>query len=167
MKGSSYSVRDICIIGVMAAIVFILTVVPRVPIPLGYAHLGDGAIMLAGFYGGKKKGALAAAIGSALSDALSGFPIWIIPTFIIKYFMGWSAASDAPFFSVKTGLHFLGTCAILIVGYTIAGAILYGGIEVGLTSTPGLCYEALINIVAAYAVGALLEKTPFGKMMKK
>jgi uncharacterized membrane protein len=162
---SSYTVRDMCLIGVMAAVIFLLTVVPRVPIPLGYAHLGDGAIMLAGFYGGKKKGALASAIGSALADGLGGFAIWIIPTFIIKYMMGRTAYSNAPLLSFKTLLCFLGTAAWLVIGYTLAGALLYGSLATGLTSTPGLLYEAAINLVAAYAVGICLEKAGFQRLM--
>ena len=73
-----FTPKDICLIAVLAAIVFVMTVVLRVPIPLGYAHLGDAAIMLAAYYGGKKNGALASALGSALSDFIGGYPIWII-----------------------------------------------------------------------------------------
>ena len=49
-----FTPKDICLIAVLAAIVFVMTVVPRVPIPLGYAHLGDAAIMLAAYYGERK-----------------------------------------------------------------------------------------------------------------
>lgn len=36
--------------GVMAALVFVMTYFPKVPVPVtgGYIHLGDGAIFLAG-----------------------------------------------------------------------------------------------------------------------
>ena len=51
---AKYSVKDICIVALFSAIIFVMTVVPSIPIPLGYAHLGDAAIMLAGYYGGKK-----------------------------------------------------------------------------------------------------------------
>ena len=44
------SAKEICVAGVMAAFVFIATLVPQIPIPLGYAHLGDGAIFLAVFH---------------------------------------------------------------------------------------------------------------------
>ena len=50
-----FTPKDICLIAVLAAIVFVMTVVPRVPIPLGYAHLGDAAIMLAAYYGEEKR----------------------------------------------------------------------------------------------------------------
>lgn len=161
-----FTPKGICLIAVLAAIVFVMTVVPRVPIPLGYAHLGDAAIMLAAYYGGKKNGALASALGSALSDFIGGYPIWIIPTLIIKYMMGRCAAVDAPFFSWRTALGFFLSAVWLVVGYTLAGAVLYGSLAAGLTSTPGLIAEAVVNMAAAFGVGALLEKANFRKLIK-
>ena len=72
---AKYSVKDICIVALFSAIIFVMTVVPSIPIPLGYAHLGDAAIMLAGYYGGKKKGAIASALGSAMADFIGGYPL--------------------------------------------------------------------------------------------
>ena len=161
-----FTPKDICLIAVLAAIVFVMTVVPRVPIPLGYAHLGDAAIMLVAYYGGKKNGALASALGSALSDFIGGYPIWIIPTLIVKYMMGRCAAVDAPFFSWRTALGFFLSAVWLVVGYTLAGAVLYGSLAAGLTSTPGLIAEAVVNMAAAFGVGALLEKANFRKLIK-
>ena len=40
-SSSSFTVRELCLAAVMAAVVFLATFVPRIPIPLGYAHLGD------------------------------------------------------------------------------------------------------------------------------
>lgn len=163
---AKYSVKDICIVALFSAIIFVMTVVPSIPIPLGYAHLGDAAIMLAGYYGGKKKGAIASALGSVMADFIGGYPLWIVPTLIIKYCMGRSAAVDAPFWSLRTLMGFSLSAICLVVGYTVAGAILYGGLEAGLSSTPGLIAEGAVNLVAAYAVGALLNKAGFAQLLK-
>ena len=42
------SVKKLTMAGVMAALVFVMTYVPKVPVPVtgGYVHLGDGAIFL-------------------------------------------------------------------------------------------------------------------------
>ena len=61
---SVVSVRTLCRTAVMAALICILTMVPRIPIPLGYAHLGDAAIFLVVLFVGRKEGAMAASIGS-------------------------------------------------------------------------------------------------------
>ena len=58
------SAKEICLAGVMAAFVFIATFVPQIPIPLGYAHLGDGALFLAVFFAGRRAGVFAGAFGS-------------------------------------------------------------------------------------------------------
>ena len=86
-SSSSFTVRELCLAAVMAAVVFLATFVPRIPIPLGYAHLGDAAIFLMVLFLGRRETLIAACFGSALSDLLGGFPLWIVPTLIIKYFM--------------------------------------------------------------------------------
>jgi uncharacterized membrane protein len=164
-KKAPISARKICITAVMAALVFIMTIVPRIPIPLGYAHLGDAAIFLVVLYIGRREGALAASIGSAFADFIGGFPVWIIPTIIIKYIMAEilgrvACPADGTYrlFSVRTMLGLILSGIWMVFGYTIAGAILYGSLPVGLTSAPGLLLEGVINILAAYGVGSFLNK---------
>lgn len=74
-----------------AAFIFVSTFVIKIPVPLtnGYIHLGDGFVLLAGIFLGPIYGGVAAAIGSGLSDLIGGYSQWIIPTIIIKFFMGY------------------------------------------------------------------------------
>lgn len=51
--------------------------------------MGDCMAFLAVLYLGKKDGALAAGLGAALSDLLTGAMIWVLPTFIFKFIMGY------------------------------------------------------------------------------
>lgn len=165
-QSSAISVRSLCLTAVMAAFICIMTLVPRIPIPLGYAHLGDAALFLAVLYVGRREGAVAASIGSAFADFLGGFSIWIIPTLFIKYIMAellWKFARPDErswkLFSARTLLGFVLSGLWMAAAYTSAGAALYGGIEAGLTSTPGLLLEAGINIVAAYGAAVVLDRT--------
>ena len=84
---SSWTTRQLCLAAAMTAVVFLATFVPRIPIPLGYAHLGDAAIFLMVLFIGRREMLFAACFGSALSDLLGGFPLWIVPTLVIKFFM--------------------------------------------------------------------------------
>ena len=43
------STRDLVQTALLAALVFLFTFVIRIPIPNGYVHLGDGAVMLPEF----------------------------------------------------------------------------------------------------------------------
>ena len=79
------SVKKLTLAGVMAALVFVMTYVPKVPVPVtgGYVHLGDGAIFLAALLLGPL-GIPAAALGSGLSDLLGGYMVYVLPTMVIK-----------------------------------------------------------------------------------
>ena len=79
------SVKKLTTAGVMAALVFVMTYVPKVPVPVtgGYVHLGDGAIFLAALLLGPL-GIPAAAVGSGLSDLLGGYMVYVLPTMAIK-----------------------------------------------------------------------------------
>ena len=46
----------------------------QIPIPLGYAHLGDSVILITAYLFGPVVGALAGGIGSAMADILTGYP---------------------------------------------------------------------------------------------
>ncbi|MGN1014243.1 MAG: ECF transporter S component [Butyricicoccus sp.] len=165
MKSNHVSVRFLCVTAMMTALICVMTAIPRIPIPLGYAHLGDAFILIAVLFAGKREGIWAAGIGSALADLLGGFPIWCIPTLLIKTIMalilGWIAYDkdgNCSLFTVRAAVGCVVSMLWMVFGYTIAGAILYGGILVGLTSTPGLLIKGALNLVIAYGVGSLLEK---------
>lgn len=74
-KAAVFSAANLCYAAVLTALVFILTFVPRIPIPLGYAHLGDAVIFASVLFSSRRQAAAAASIGSALSDLIGGFPI--------------------------------------------------------------------------------------------
>ncbi|UCD02597.1 MAG: ECF transporter S component [Promethearchaeota archaeon] len=73
------------IIGIFAALVCVLTIIIRIPVPVttGYINIGDFGVMLSGLYFGPIIGGLAGGIGSSIADII-GFPQFAIPTLIIK-----------------------------------------------------------------------------------
>ena len=157
------SAKELCAAGVMAAFVFIATLVPQIPIPLGYAHLGDGAVFLAVFFAGRRAGIFAGAFGSALADLAGGFPVWILPTLIIKavmaeiFFRVALERNDAPkFFSARVLCGMAAACLFMTAGYALSGAFLYDSLALGLSSVPGLLIKSAVNIAAAaFAGGAI------------
>ena len=112
--------KQLTLTAVMSAFVFIATFVPKIPIPLGYAHLGDAVIFLAVIFCGRRIGILSGVIGSALADFLSGFPIWIIPTIFIK-------AAEAEIFWLLRGknilLGLIVASLVMTAGYNFGGCI--------------------------------------------
>lgn len=146
--------KQLTLTAMMTAFVFVATFVPKIPIPLGYAHLGDAAIFLAVMFCGRRVGILSGVIGSALADSLSGFPIWIVPTILIK-------AAEAEIFCRLRGKNFLLALIIssllMTAGYTLTGAALYDNLNAGLASTPGLLLKAAVNIFVAIILSAAIK----------
>ena len=87
------SARTLAGVGIFAALTLLATSVLKIPTPaFGYIHIGDCFVLLSGILLGPVCGGLAAGIGSALSDLLAGYAIWIPGTFAVKFLTAAAAA---------------------------------------------------------------------------
>ncbi len=121
-------IRRLAMGGVMAALVFVMTYLPKVPVPVtgGYVHLGDGMIFLAAMLLGPM-GVAAAAVGSALSDLVGGYMTYIIPTFLIKgaiALVAWKLYKPGNWLQIT--IAFIIAEAVMVAGYFAFEAVLYG-----------------------------------------
>jgi len=84
MKTSN--IQKLTIAALFAALTCVATMIIRIPTPgtSGYIHLGDALVILCGIFLGPIYGGLAAGLGSALADILSGYVYYAPVTFIIK-----------------------------------------------------------------------------------
>lgn len=82
-------INQIVYTALMMALVFVMTFSIRIPVPFtqGYIHGGDSMIFVAVLILGWRNGAIAAGMGSALSDLLAGYSQYILPTLVIKGMM--------------------------------------------------------------------------------
>ena len=122
------SVKQLTLAGVLAALVFVLTYLPKVPVPVtgGYIHLGDGAIFLSVLLLGPL-GIPAAAVGSGLSDLIGGYMVYVIPTVIIKglvALIAWKLYRKGSW--VSAVIAFVIAEAIMVLGYFAFEAVMYG-----------------------------------------
>ena len=83
---STASVKMIAVTAMFAALVTVTTAFIKIPTPLGYSHAGDSMIYLGASVLPGPFGIIAASIGGALADLLSGYAQWALPTAIIKAF---------------------------------------------------------------------------------
>ena len=60
------------------------TLLPKIPIALGYVHLGDCFVLLSAFILGPIWGTVAAGVGSAMADVFGGYAIYAPVTLVIK-----------------------------------------------------------------------------------
>ncbi len=156
------STKDITNIAIMAALVFISTFLIKIPSLNGYTHIGDSMIIISALILGKKKGALAAGLGAALCDLLSGYMQYIIPTFLIKAIMVLIIAIIAENLINKTKFAWiLGSiigCAFQVVGYCLVETILYG-FAGALASVPANIIQSIVGIALAVVLSTVLEKS--------
>ena len=94
MKNKKFTVFDMTVIGLMAALCYVGTLFRiEIPTPLGKTmiHLGNVFCLLSGLLFGGMKGALSSSIGSAIFDLLNGWATSAPSTFINKFVMGFLA----------------------------------------------------------------------------
>lgn len=122
------SIKQLTLAGVLAALVFVLTYLPKVPVPVtgGYIHLGDGAIFLAVLLLGPL-GIPAAAVGSGLSDLIGGYMVYVLPTLLIKgvvAFLAWKLYRKGSWMSAV--IAFVVAEIAMVLGYFAFEAAMYG-----------------------------------------
>lgn len=107
--------------GLMTALTFISTTALAIPVPLtgGFIHMGDAMVLSCGVVLGKKYGALAAGIGSALADLTLGYTQWALPTLLIKALMAFIVGYlfEAPK-NKKRHLLVISICISVWVGFS-------------------------------------------------
>ena len=67
-----------------AALCTVSTLTITVPLPNGYFNTGDIFVLLGGWLLGPIYGAIAAGVGCAIADGVSGFAVYALPTLFIK-----------------------------------------------------------------------------------
>ncbi len=121
--------------GLIAALVFVATRYLSIGLPYGYVHLGDVILYVAAVVLGGPLGGLATAIGATLADFTSGYSIYAIPTFIIKFTQVLFVAKALDIFiKNKRGVKIMPTYLIICVisniimvsGYFFYELLLYG-----------------------------------------
>ncbi len=150
--------------GLFAAITALLTATLHIPVGNGYIHCGDAVIYLSAAVLPLPYAVSASAVGGMLADLLSGYPMYAIPTFIIKALLALT-------FSLIGGARRLGArrvagmvlCGIVsVVGYWITAVMLYGGWRAQFLGTvPGNCIQAagsgIVYAVIAMAIDRMRD----------
>ncbi len=181
---SSVTSRQIAFTAMFAALILIATYVFKIPTPtLGYIHIGDVFVLLAGIFLGPGLGGLAAGIGSALSDLFSGYTVWVPGTFFIKYLMSVVCFFLYQFLQKRfrksklaisiPSLIFAGIAGevVMIVGYffykilvivltngSFTGAGLASAITLSLAGVPFNIAEGVVSIALAVVLAPVFSK---------
>jgi len=156
--------QRLVIAALFTAIVCVATFIVKIPSPAtnGYFNLGDCFVLLSGWLLGPVYGTLAAGLGSALADILSGYAQYAPATFIIKALMAvaafllYKAMSSKPFIAKLIG----GFAAesIMVLGYFGYEAVI---LQYGLAAAGSIfsnVMQGIVGIAAAISVATAIEK---------
>ena len=159
--------RKMIMAALFAALACVATMVIRIPTPAtgGYIHPGDAICILSGVILGPAWGFLAAGIGSAMSDLVGGYFMYVPVTFVIKGLVGFSAGMIFRKLSgTKRGTHaalvLAGISDMILVagGYFLFQLTIYGTGAV--VSIPGNLFQGISGLVIAYVLYPVLIRVP-------
>jgi uncharacterized membrane protein len=157
------------IIILLAGATAALTIVVRIPIPGtgGYLNFGDIAVVFCGLFLGRKYGAVAGGVGSALADVIGGFFVFAPITLVAKGLEGFLAGAIgakgiAVFLLPLAGLTMVG-------GYFLAELFLPGmGLAAALSEVPFNLIQAFVGAFGGYLVfKAVMRALPVKKKEKE
>lgn len=152
-KSNENTTKKIVWAGLLTALTTVSTMVIQVPSPTGgYINAGDALVVLTAFILGPFWGAMAAGLGSALSDILAGYVVYAPATFIIKGLMAFVACTlfKSGQGRAKLPMIILGCLAaetIMIAGYFLFTATLLGYGWGAAAEIPGNCIQGAFGLV--------------------
>lgn len=154
--------RKLVMAALMAALVFVSTMVIKIPTPTnGYLNLGDCFVLLSGWLLGPWYGFAAGGIGSMLVDLLGGYFQYVPGTFLIKGLMALIAAF------LYRALHkssaalpisgLFGEC-IMVGGYYLYESTVCGyGFMGAAAGIPGNCVQGVAGLVIGIVLMAIIR----------
>lgn len=184
IKKSKVEVIDLIQIALFAAMTYVATRLIEVPYnvlgigPSGLVHLGDSVVFIAAILLGKRKAAIAAAIGMTLFDLTSPYAIWAPVTFIAKGGMAYICGLIAYSRGKKGDGIFNNIIATVVSGIWMILIYLIGGIIITLLTVDSVTlslavYTNILNIsgnviqIIAGMVVALPISTTLAKALPK
>ena len=161
----SVNTRLITLSAVFAAMTYALTAFLHIPTAKGYIHIGDAVIFIAASLLPKPYAMASAAIGAALSDALSGYWIWVPATFVIKALTALAFTSKKPKMLCARNFTALIPALVLCVGgYGLySGLVIYGSLPAGFIDAPANLFQTAASAAVYIALSATLDKSGIKK----
>ena len=157
--------RLIALSAVFAAMTFAMTAFVHIPTAKGYIHIGDAVIFIAASLLPKPYAMASAAIGASLSDALSGYWIWIPATFVIKALTALAFTSKKKKMLCARNFTALIPALVLCVGgYGLySGLVIYGSLPAGFVDAPANAFQTAASAAVYIALSATLDKSGIKK----
>lgn len=161
------STRDLTIMGLLTALVTVLTMVITIPIPAtgGYLNLGDSVIFLAAILFGWRYGMVAGGLGAAIADLLVA-PAFAIPTLFVKGIMGLLVGkiADGKNKNVSNTRNILALvigALWMATGYYIAEVFMFSSFKTPLVEVLPNIAQGMIGAIVIIPIILAVKKTNF------
>jgi uncharacterized membrane protein len=164
--------KKLAFTALFAALCCVATVMIVIPLPNGFFNVGDVFVLLAGWFLGPLYGGVAAAVGSALADIVSGYAIYAPATAIIKGLCAVIAFALYKLYKLlvkKASLDFLPRVlsalvaeGVMVLGYFLFECALYGVAGAAL-AVYGNLLQGVCCLGIAVAIGSALYASPATK----
>ena len=165
---SKFSTKDLVETALLTTLVFVATAFINIRLPIlssgGLVHLGNVILFAAAILFGKKKGAIAGAVGMAIFDLSSGWALWAPFTLVVRGIMGYIVGTIA-YSNNKNGDNFLINILSvfvsgiwMIIGYYITEVILYGNLLAPVASIPGNITQLVVGLVLGLPLAKILKR---------
>jgi uncharacterized membrane protein len=151
---------QISLMAVMTALVAVGTFIVRIPNPMGgYFNVGDVMIFVAALTFNPLVGGFAGGVGSAIADMI-GFPIFAIPTLIIKGLEGFLAGMITNKKSIfRDVVAVVVAGGEMIIGYFLVELYPLGwGLGGALTELPGNIAQIFVGGLLGIPIAIILRR---------
>lgn len=165
--------RTMILTALMMALIMVLTFATKIPVPAtqGYIHLGDCMIFMAVIILGRKYGALAAALGSAMADVVGGYAFYAPVSFLVKgamalilaSFLGWALEKSRMHSMILAAVGMTIAGAVMVAGYYAAETVMYGSFITPLTGVPMNILQFVVGIAVSLPLAGALGRTALGR----
>lgn len=170
VKNSTKHIQLICVTGLFAAMIYVLTAWLHIPTGAGYTHAGDGLIYLAASMLPTPYAMAAGAIGAGLADGLSGFVVWLPGTIVIKAITALCFSRNTEkiicvgnLLGIIPALVICVVCYSLYEGIFMAGGFSKSAIISAFGQTPAYCIQVLASSILYIVLGLGFDKAGLKK----
>ena len=151
---------QLSLVTIMTALVAVGTLILRIPNPMGgYFNVGDVMIFVSALTFGPLVGGFAGGVGSAIADMI-GFPLFVIPTLIIKGLEGFIAGLVTDKKGVlRDVLAVVVAGSEMIIGYFLVELYpLDWGLGGALAEVPGNVAQIVIGGIIGIPIALVLRR---------
>jgi uncharacterized repeat protein (TIGR04002 family) len=155
-----------CISGIFAAVVFVVTAYLHVPTYNGYVHFGDGFIFIAACILPMPYSVIVGVVGAMLADLLTGYAMWAPGSMIIKGLLALLFTCKAKKIITGRNLIMLIPAAVISAGgYYLYEALITKNFVTSLAGIPGSTVQAVASSIVFVVIGGIMDKYNLRKKM--